>query len=218
MERLPKIISISEKIYRQLLRLYPQSHRHDYAEPMAQLFRDQCRDAWRAKRSAGIFKLWLRVLPDIAKTSIIEQFNERNEIMKMFSSKNASTILTVLGLALGASSLFASSENLLWSLMAASAFVLLAKAIVETFRPSNEWLAIVVRTFVLMFLFAIIMPAQAKVQAQFIAAALNVSLSEVYNHGTIVNPVATFVGLCLFANPVVAAFKLLQFLIQRRKS
>src|SRR5262245_52080469 len=101
MKSSPKIISVSEKIYRQLLRLYPQAHRHDYAEQMAQLFRDQCRDAWHARRSAGIFKLWLRVLPDIAKTSVVEQINERNQIMKYFNAKSAPTILLIVGLALG---------------------------------------------------------------------------------------------------------------------
>jgi uncharacterized protein involved in exopolysaccharide biosynthesis len=39
---------------------------------MAQLFRDQCRDAWRESRSWGLVTLWLRVLPDLVKTSVLE--------------------------------------------------------------------------------------------------------------------------------------------------
>src|SRR6185437_7717263 len=106
---------------------------------------------------------------------------ERNRTMKYFNSKSAPTILTILGLMLGASSLFMQFGNLFLSLMIASAFAVLTKAIIETFRPANEWLAIAIRTFILMFLFAMIMPAQAKVQAQFIAATLGVSLYTVQN-------------------------------------
>jgi hypothetical protein len=36
---------VSEKIYRRLLRAYPKAHRAEYGPAMAQLFRDQCRDA-----------------------------------------------------------------------------------------------------------------------------------------------------------------------------
>jgi len=63
----PKIIEISEKIYRKLLRLYPPAHRREYEELMAQLFRDQCRDAYREQRFIGMIRLWRRALPDFGK-------------------------------------------------------------------------------------------------------------------------------------------------------
>ena len=40
---------------------------------MAQLFRDQCRDAWNEAQTWGLWKLWLRTLPDWACTSILER-------------------------------------------------------------------------------------------------------------------------------------------------
>src|SRR5215469_17792849 len=93
----PKIIAISEKIYGALLHLYPREHRRDYGEAMAQLFQDQCEDAWQAGRSAAVMKLWLRMLPDIGKTSISEQIAaiERNSHMKYLNAKHAPTLLTV---------------------------------------------------------------------------------------------------------------------------
>lgn len=201
MEPLPKIISVSEKIYRKLLCLYPQAHRRDYAGQMTQLFRDQCREAWRAKCSAGILKLWLRVLPDVAKTSVIEQFNERNQIMKSMNAKNIPLILLIIGLAFGlASFAFANSLNLLRLMVSASAVVILIKAVIEFSRPSNEWLRMAVGTFVLMFIYAVFMPAWAKMD-QNVPEAFKWSVMG-----------------CLFLNPIVVAIKLLQFLIQRRKN
>lgn len=56
---------ISERIYRMLLKAYPERYRRHYESPMAQLFSDQLRAAdtpW--KRTA----LWLRTLGDLART------------------------------------------------------------------------------------------------------------------------------------------------------
>jgi capsular polysaccharide biosynthesis protein len=46
---------------------------------MAQLFRDQCRDAWRGGRGWGLTWLWLRVLPDLVKTSVLEHISTLKE-------------------------------------------------------------------------------------------------------------------------------------------
>lgn len=64
---------VSEKIYTQLLRAYPRSHREHYGPAMIQLFRDQCRDAWTKSGNFGLLKLWLRALPDLAGSSIMER-------------------------------------------------------------------------------------------------------------------------------------------------
>ena len=74
---------VSEKIYGRLLALYPAEHRRKYGPLMAQLFRDQCRDAYRQQRSLGLLKLWCRVLPDIAATSVVEHIAAvgRREVM-----------------------------------------------------------------------------------------------------------------------------------------
>ncbi|HEY6167105.1 MAG TPA: Wzz/FepE/Etk N-terminal domain-containing protein [Verrucomicrobiae bacterium] len=66
----------SQKLYERLLVLYPKAHREEYGPLMAQLFRDQSRDAWRASRRWGFVLLWLRVIPDLLKTSILEHLSE----------------------------------------------------------------------------------------------------------------------------------------------
>jgi capsular polysaccharide biosynthesis protein len=71
--------SVSQKIYQRLLFAYPRRHRADYGMAMAQLFRDQSRDAWRESRNWGLLKLWLSVLPDLASTSILERLAALNE-------------------------------------------------------------------------------------------------------------------------------------------
>ena len=64
---------VSQMIYGRLLRAYPPRHRAQYGAAMSQLFRDQCRDAWNESQTWGLWKLWLRVLPDLACTSIWER-------------------------------------------------------------------------------------------------------------------------------------------------
>jgi capsular polysaccharide biosynthesis protein len=68
-----RMLAVSRKIYERLLLAYPKAHREKYGPAMAQLFRDQCRDAWNESQNRGVMKLWLRVLPDLVKTSIIER-------------------------------------------------------------------------------------------------------------------------------------------------
>ncbi|MDR3457380.1 MAG: GNVR domain-containing protein [Verrucomicrobiae bacterium] len=68
-----RVLAVSQKVYGWLLRAYPPRHRAEYGPAMAQLFRDQGRDAWAESRGRGLVKLWLRVLPDLVKTSIIER-------------------------------------------------------------------------------------------------------------------------------------------------
>lgn len=207
----PKILAISEKIYGALLRLYPRDHRRDYGEPMAQLFRDQCVDAWQAGRSAGVIKLWLRMLPDIGKTCVREQIAaiERNSYMKYFTTKHASTILTIAGLAFGFLSfacIRAQSHAGFMLCIIASALCILAKAGMELFRPGTEWLIIAFRTLVLLFFYAIFMPAWAK---EKLGASFSPGSHDLFG---------LFLAACLFVNPLVTAIKLAQFFLQRKKS
>ena len=66
-------LELSQKLYKRLLAAYPRSHREAYGGAMAQLFRDQCRDAWAEGRAWGLVTLWLRILPDLMKTSFLER-------------------------------------------------------------------------------------------------------------------------------------------------
>ncbi len=63
----------SQRLYQRLLAAYPRAHREAYGPAMAQLFRDQCRDAWTEGRAWGLATLWCRTLPDLLKTSFLER-------------------------------------------------------------------------------------------------------------------------------------------------
>ena len=199
----PKLVVLSERIYRKLLLLYPPAHRRDYGGLMAQLFRDQCRDACREGRSAGLIKLWLRVLPDIGKTSSQEQIAaiERKQIMKNITAINHPTTWLIIGIALGILSVpFVQSPGGLL-LAVASALAILARAIVDLFRPSIQWKRILLATVVVMVIYGFLMPAWAK-------------------HGTAGDGSQVLkltLLVCLLANLAVALVKSLQFLIERRK-
>ncbi len=194
MKSAPKILELSDKIYRAFLRLYPESHRREFGEPMAQLFRDQCRDAWSAGHFAGLLRLWLRTLPDVGKTLVVEQIAaiERNIIMKHFP-----TLLLIAGLALAFLSLSpmaVHSGPIFVLLTIASSLANLGKAFVELLRPACEYGWILFRTFVLLFCYAMILPAWAHIKVKFGMPAG-------------IDPLGFFIMTFLFANPVVAAIK-----------
>jgi hypothetical protein len=213
MQPLPKILALSDKVYRKMLRLYPEPHRRGFGGQMAQLFRDQCRDAWAHGRYGGLAKLWLRTLPDLGKTSVIEQISqiERNNIMKYLNTKHTPTLLLFVGLLLALLS-FAPfigmrAHGLFMLLALTSTLAIFAKACVEFIRPANEYPWVLLRTFILMFLYAIILPAWAKMKLLGAAAPPP-------GH----DPFGMVLMICLFANPLVTVIKILQFFLQRRKS
>jgi len=74
-----KAVTVSVQIYERLLAAYPGNFRREYRQEMKQLFLDQCRDAWNQRRSLGLVILWLRALPDWAKTAIVEHCAELNQ-------------------------------------------------------------------------------------------------------------------------------------------
>jgi hypothetical protein len=68
----PRVVVLSEHLYRGLLRAYPAAFRRDYAAQMAQVFRSLCRDAYRRAGTAGVLRLWPAVLWDWLSTMIGE--------------------------------------------------------------------------------------------------------------------------------------------------
>ncbi len=79
-----RAVTVSVRIYERLLATYPAEFRREYGPAMKQLFRDQCRDAWSESRGRGLAVLWLRVLPDLAKTSFVEHLSNLNQKESMF--------------------------------------------------------------------------------------------------------------------------------------
>ena len=71
-----RAITVSVKIYEWLLLAYPPAFRQKFAAEMKQLFLDQCRDAWRQGGGWGLAGLWLWVLLDWTRTSVLENIWE----------------------------------------------------------------------------------------------------------------------------------------------
>jgi hypothetical protein len=69
-----QMIENSSNIYAALLGLYPKEYRTDYAQPMRQVFTDQCRSAYQERGFFGIIWLWLRTLLDLGYTALLEHF------------------------------------------------------------------------------------------------------------------------------------------------
>lgn len=72
-------VRLSKWFYARLLSIYPTEHRRDYGPVMEQLFADQCGDAWREARGWGVAGLWLRIFPDLLKTSFLEHLASLKE-------------------------------------------------------------------------------------------------------------------------------------------
>jgi putative ABC transport system permease protein len=60
--------TIGERLYRQLLRLYPRDFSDDYADEMTRLYRDRV-------RGEGSMRVWLALLADVARTAPKEQIS-----------------------------------------------------------------------------------------------------------------------------------------------
>lgn len=74
MESLPsqRLVSLSDMLYRLLLRCYPSEFRQEYAPEMAQIFRTCCREASQQHGTGGVLQLWGTILYDFT-TSITVQ-------------------------------------------------------------------------------------------------------------------------------------------------
>ena len=68
---------LSEKLYRLMLRVYPESHRREYGELMVQLFRDRMR-----YHGHGInrFVIWIQTILDLVPSAYREHRNELDTI------------------------------------------------------------------------------------------------------------------------------------------
>ncbi len=88
------------RIYRALLRLYPEDYRREYAAPMAQLFCDLCRDAYRQHGRVGLARLWQRVLADTVVTAAVEYIHALEKGVYTMSKQHQYLILFLSGLPL----------------------------------------------------------------------------------------------------------------------
>ncbi len=66
------LLRFSNRAYQLLLAAYPSAFRHHYGQPMAQVFRDCCRDAYQQGGSTKVIALWLFSLYDLAANALGE--------------------------------------------------------------------------------------------------------------------------------------------------
>jgi hypothetical protein len=78
----PLLLSAADKVYGALLHLYPRAHRRAYGPPMAQLFRDLCRDAHRQGGVPRLTWLWLRTLFELVTTAVREHLEAGGTAME----------------------------------------------------------------------------------------------------------------------------------------
>ncbi|HRW04959.1 MAG TPA: hypothetical protein P5121_07685 [Caldilineaceae bacterium] len=70
------LMRTANRLYGLLLYLYPRRFRHEYGEPMAQLFRDAMRERLRRGGMAALFSLWILTLFDLVRSVFVEQMAE----------------------------------------------------------------------------------------------------------------------------------------------
>ena len=98
---------LSEKIYRQLLVVYPKEYRREYGELMVQLFRD------RMRRDGGGFRgllVWMQMIFDLVAAAFKEH-KEGAEMTKRRAWIGAGLIAVLLAGVVGASTILAQSKG-----------------------------------------------------------------------------------------------------------
>lgn len=88
----------SERVYRSLLRAYPDAFRARFTDEMVQLFSDQLREARSGGATGGRARVWLKSVGDLVVTSTSEHMR-RDRTMAHSLSASPSPLNRVLGLA-----------------------------------------------------------------------------------------------------------------------
>lgn len=113
-------MNFSERVYRRLLQAYPEAYRKEYAEAMAQLFRDLCRDAAARRGTAGLIGVWGFLLQDLMGSLIREHRAEGRKTVnalyrKISAGRFVNNVLSSM-LSLGAQALLVAGVFKLTSL------------------------------------------------------------------------------------------------------
>ena len=72
-----RLVSLSERVYRALLTMYPKEFRQEYGPQMNQLFRDQCREELDSGGVVALAGLWFRTLLELVSTARRERDRKR---------------------------------------------------------------------------------------------------------------------------------------------
>ena len=72
----PWIISLSLRIYKQLLAIGPADFRQEYTEPAAQVFQQYCEDAYQYGGTRAVINTWLPVFSEAVTDMLAERFSQ----------------------------------------------------------------------------------------------------------------------------------------------
>ncbi|NDJ78627.1 MAG: serine/threonine protein kinase [Chloroflexi bacterium] len=78
-----RTLTVHDRLYQALLRLYPAEFRREYGSLMALAFRDLCRDARHNGGGFGLVGLWWRTLRDLVRSVITEHLAQRGVTMEL---------------------------------------------------------------------------------------------------------------------------------------
>ncbi len=70
-------LRLSERIYRQLLRVYPPAYRRASGSDLAEFFRDRYREEFAARGWKGVGGVWVRSLADVLVSGLAERWKSR---------------------------------------------------------------------------------------------------------------------------------------------
>lgn len=117
-------LSISERMYRSLLMLYPSAFRREYGPPLVQAFRDSYRDAHQQDGGIGVIRFWLAAIGDLFSNAFAERISE---VLHMFASNHVGqslvlyAIIVIVGAIWGLLNHFL--DNLLYAIPAVGPFL-----------------------------------------------------------------------------------------------
>ena len=146
---------------------------------MAQLFRDQCREARRQGGRRALVRLWLETLLDLAGSAFREHLSEKIHRMKNIPPKTWSLILFIVSMGAAALcvklALIHGSPAMIIGLIYLSAIALLMRAAVEWVRPANELIKSLLWGGTIAVIYAVVLPMLAK---------LSIADTRGFGHGT----------------------------------
>ncbi|MBI5878221.1 MAG: hypothetical protein HZB53_11270 [Chloroflexi bacterium] len=91
-------LTVSLRVFRQLLRLYPSQFRSDYGDEMLHVFRHVVSDEYTQGGARSLTALWLRTVPDLVVNAADEHIQEGGVTMR----SNLIRVFALAGLASGA--------------------------------------------------------------------------------------------------------------------
>jgi hypothetical protein len=95
----PRIIALSQRLYRWFLSIGPATYRNEYEEPTLQVFRQCCRAAYQQRKTLGVMLLWLPMFAEVIPGMLAEHFSmvrhAYGRIGQMLPTMRRSMIITL---------------------------------------------------------------------------------------------------------------------------